>query len=57
MRATAWLAFAVAVTLNLVEATADPSGVLWGAARVAASVVFTVAMIANVAMRLSRERP
>jgi hypothetical protein len=38
-------AFAIAGTLNLVEATVDPDGASWTALRAVASVAFTVALV------------
>jgi hypothetical protein len=57
-RAAAWLkaAFAVAVGMNLVEALWDPSGLVWTAARLAAAALFTVALVAYLALGLLRWR-
>ncbi|MFJ8590854.1 hypothetical protein [Streptomyces sp. NPDC093598] len=49
-------AFAVAVAMNLAEAVWDPGGVVWRAARTAASVLFTVALVAYVVLRVRRWR-
>jgi ethanolamine utilization microcompartment shell protein EutL len=57
-RAATWLkaAFAVAVGMNLAEVVWDPAGAGWRAARVAASVLFTVALVAYVVLRVLRWR-
>lgn len=49
-------AFAVAVGMNLAEAVRDPDGVVWRAARTTASVLFTVALVAYVVLRVLRWR-
>ncbi|MFE8986391.1 hypothetical protein ACFYMI_00980 [Streptomyces collinus] len=49
-------AFAVAVGMNLAEAAWDPSGIAWRAVRLAAAALFTVALVAYVALRLLRWR-
>ncbi|MGI5369762.1 hypothetical protein C9J60_10345 [Streptomyces sp. A244] len=49
-------AFAVAVGMNLVEALWDPGGLVWTAARLAAAALFTVALVAYVALGLLRWR-
>lgn len=49
-------AFAVAVGMNLAEAVWDPRGLAWTAVRLAASALFTVALVAYVALRLLRWR-
>ncbi|MFI9750105.1 hypothetical protein [Streptomyces collinus] len=48
--------FAVAVGMNLAEAVWDPRGLTWTAVRLAASALFTVALVAYVAPRLLRWR-
>ncbi|MEU3484230.1 hypothetical protein [Streptomyces massasporeus] len=48
--------FAVAVGMNLAEALWDPAGVGWRAARAAASVLFTVALVAYAVLRVLRWR-
>ncbi|MFJ3618464.1 hypothetical protein ACIPSH_09955 [Streptomyces iakyrus] len=57
-RAATWLkaAFTVAVGMNLVESLWDPGGLVWTAARLAATALFTVALVAYVALRLLRWR-
>ncbi|MFF8934094.1 hypothetical protein ACF08O_04980 [Streptomyces paradoxus] len=49
-------AFAVAVGMNLVEATWDPSGLVWAAARLAATALFTIALVAYAALRVREWR-
>ncbi|MFF7866029.1 hypothetical protein ACFZCT_06140 [Streptomyces qaidamensis] len=49
-------AFTVAVGMNLAEALWDPSGLAWTAARLTAAAVFTVALVAYVALHLLRWR-
>ncbi|MFF7893618.1 hypothetical protein ACFZDI_17300 [Streptomyces sp. NPDC007907] len=49
-------AFAVAVAMNLAEALWEPDGVLWTAARAAASVLFLVALVACVVLWVLRRR-
>jgi hypothetical protein len=49
-------AFAVAVGTNLAEAVWNPGGVAWRVARPAASVIFTVALVAYAALRVLRWR-
>jgi len=53
--ATLWT-FALAGTLNLVEATVDPEGASWTALRAAASVAFAVALVLWVATALRARR-
>ncbi|MFF5309364.1 hypothetical protein [Streptomyces massasporeus] len=48
--------FAVAVGMNLAEAVWDPGGAGWRAARVAASALFTVALVAYLVLRVLRWR-
>jgi len=53
--ATLWT-FALAGTLNLVEATVDPEGASWTALRATASVAFAVALVLWVATALRARR-
>lgn len=46
--------FTVAVSLNLVEAVWDPSGVAWRAARLAAGAAFMLALVAYVVLWVLR---
>ncbi|MBB4714991.1 hypothetical protein ACIQNT_15155 [Streptomyces luteogriseus] len=48
--------FAVAVGMNLAEAVWDPGGAGWRAARAAATVLFTVALVAYLVLRVLRWR-
>lgn len=48
--------FTVAVSLNLVEAVGDPDGTAWRAVRLAASVAFTLALVAWAALWVLRWR-
>ncbi|MFD5336062.1 hypothetical protein [Streptomyces hawaiiensis] len=45
-------AFTVAVGMNLAEAVWDPGGMVWAAARLAATTLFTIALVAYVALRV-----
>jgi hypothetical protein len=49
-------AFAVAAGMNLVEAVGDPGGTAWWAARLAAGVVFSAALVSYVVLRVLRWR-
>ncbi|MER7896944.1 hypothetical protein ABTX62_12700 [Streptomyces sp. NPDC096046] len=49
-------AFVVAVAMNPTEAVRDPDGLAWRAARTAASVLFTVALVTYVVLRVLRWR-
>lgn len=49
-------AFVVAVAMNLAEALRDPGGVVWTAARAAASALFAVALVAYAVLRVLRWR-
>ncbi|GAP50022.1 hypothetical protein [Streptomyces azureus] len=49
-------AFAVAVGMNLVEAVWDPGGIAWLVARAAVSVIFSVALVSYVVLRVLRWR-
>ncbi|MFJ5993638.1 hypothetical protein [Streptomyces sp. NPDC092370] len=57
-RATACLkaAFTVAVGMNLAEALWDPGGIAWRAARSAAGMIFAVALVTYVVLRVLRWR-
>ncbi|MGR4850112.1 hypothetical protein [Streptomyces sp. LARHCF252] len=49
-------AFAVAVGMNLVEAVWDPGGIAWLVARATVSVIFSVALVSYVVLRVLRWR-
>lgn len=48
--------FAVAVSLNFVEAVGDPSGAAWTAVRLAATAAFTLALAACAVLWVLRWR-
>jgi hypothetical protein len=50
------VAFAVAVSMNLAEAVWDPSGFAWRAARLTVSVIFSVALVCHLVLRVLRWR-
>jgi hypothetical protein len=51
-----WETFALAAVLNLVEVVADPDGGLWIGARVLASVLFGLALIAWIIAAVQERR-
>lgn len=50
------LSFALAVSLNLADAVWNPSSSLWPAARIGASTLFTIALVAYLVLWISRKR-